>query len=401
MHNESLELRRLFAATLTDGLLSIMGTSDEDTVYIAMENAKVSVYQWLGNHGINEDEPKPEQLIGTFSGVRSIRVEVGDGSDNVFIDSSITAPARIYMGDGDDVVFDGSGNDVVYAGAGGDQLFPGGGANALFAGEGNDRFNLVEVASSNYIEGQGGVDSISFHSTPAINLKLSISKPIPGAPPIYAATATSALTSTTMRSIERYSGSKNDDVMQLTVREGTLGGWSYNDPITGYLDGSIGNDVIKANVDAVGIGQFYLNGSNGNDRIDGRASSQANPVLYGSIGDDVLIGGSGDDTLSGMDGQDALFGNAGRDYLDGGDENDYIEGSSGSDNIFGGNGDNTLVGGTGNDRIYGGNGNDVIYARDKHRDWIYGGEGRDRAAYDNLIDYGYTELFVDSIEVNL
>jgi Ca2+-binding RTX toxin-like protein len=65
------------------------------------------------------------------------------------------------------------------------------------------------------------------------------------------------------------------------------------------------------------------------------------------------------DTLRGTNGPDSLFGLGGRDVL-------YAFG-----------GPDTLVGGTGADRLFGGAGNDTILARDRARDTIVCGSGRD------------------------
>ena len=65
------------------------------------------------------------------------------------------------------------------------------------------------------------------------------------------------------------------------------------------------------------------------------------------------------DTLRGTDGPDSLFGLGGRDVL------------------YGLSGPDTLVGGTGVDRLFGGAGNDTILARDRARDTIACGSGRD------------------------
>ena len=65
------------------------------------------------------------------------------------------------------------------------------------------------------------------------------------------------------------------------------------------------------------------------------------------------------DTLRGTNGPDSLFGLGGRDIL------------------YGFSGPDTLVGGIGADRLFGGAGNDTILARDRARDTIACGSGRD------------------------
>ena len=73
----------------------------------------------------------------------------------------------------------------------------------------------------------------------------------------------------------------------------------------------------------------------------------------------VRTGTARRDTLRGTNGPDSLFGLGGRDVL------------------YGFGGPDTLVGGIGADRLFGGAGNDTILARDRARDTIACGSGRD------------------------
>ena len=59
-----------------------------------------------------------------------------------------------------------------------------------------------------------------------------------------------------------------------------------------------------------------------------------------------------------------------------------ICGRGGNDRVYGMGGNDTLVGGRGADRLYGGVGDDILVARDKRRDVVNGGLGRDRARVD-------------------
>jgi RTX calcium-binding nonapeptide repeat (4 copies) len=98
-----------------------------------------------------------------------------------------------------------------------------------------------------------------------------------------------------------------------------------------------------------------------------------------------IAGGRGNDVLSvvrarllntsvsGGDGSDRVFGGFTSDYLLGGRGNDVVSGGGGSD---------SLVGGGGNDVLRGGRGADLFAARDRARDHVYGGAGRDRAGVD-------------------
>jgi hypothetical protein len=65
---------------------------------------------------------------------------------------------------------------------------------------------------------------------------------------------------------------------------------------------------------------------------------------------------------------------------------DYREGD-GDDVIYGGSGDDLLQAGKGADVMYGGDGSDdIVEARDRQRDKLYCGEGKDRY-YAEKIDY--------------
>jgi Ca2+-binding RTX toxin-like protein len=63
---------------------------------------------------------------------------------------------------------------------------------------------------------------------------------------------------------------------------------------------------------------------------------------------------------------------------------DVICGNGGNDRIYGKGGNDTLVGGKGKDQLYAGPGDDLLIARDRVRDLVNGGPGRDRAKVDGV-----------------
>jgi Ca2+-binding RTX toxin-like protein len=145
-----------------------------------------------------------------------------------------------------------------------------------------------------------------------------------------------------------------------------------NDVICGFdgndtLDGGGGNDI--------------LDGGSGNDRLIGGAGVDG---LLGLGGEDRLNGGAGNDRLGGGAGADLVSGFAGNDRLGGGSSKDKLDGSTGNDLIDGGSSADRIAGGKGKDRIGGGSGNDRISARDKTRDQVDGGGGKDTAFVDRL-----------------
>jgi hypothetical protein len=72
------------------------------------------------------------------------------------------------------------------------------------------------------------------------------------------------------------------------------------------------------------------------------------------------------------------------DVIRGTDRGDLITGSAGSDTISGAGGDDVIIGGRGRDRLYGGPGDDFFRTRDRARDFLFGGLGRDGAYFEGL-----------------
>ena len=98
----------------------------------------------------------------------------------------------------------------------------------------------------------------------------------------------------------------------------------------------------------------------------------------------TIVGTSGKDLLVGTDGDDVICGRGGNDVIQARGGHDLVRGGSGSDTIFGGGERDILVGGPGRDVLLGGAGADLIQARDRRRDAVRGGSGRDGAAMDKI-----------------
>jgi Ca2+-binding RTX toxin-like protein len=137
----------------------------------------------------------------------------------------------------------------------------------------------------------------------------------------------------------------------------------------------INSDVGKGSGGSlVPIASCTVVGTAGNDRILG---SRGNDVICGLGGNDVVIGGGGRDLVDGANGADRLTGGAGGDLLLGLRGNDRLNGGAGRDGLGGGAGRDILRGGKGADRLSGRKGPDRLYARDRTRDRVAGGPGRD------------------------
>jgi hypothetical protein len=79
---------------------------------------------------------------------------------------------------------------------------------------------------------------------------------------------------------------------------------------------------------------------------------------------------------------DTIRGTRLADVLRGLGGNDRLYGEAGNDRLYGGSGNDRLVGGNGRDLLEGGTGNDTISARDRTRDTIRCGRGRDSVTAD-------------------
>jgi hypothetical protein len=131
-----------------------------------------------------------------------------------------------------------------------------------------------------------------------------------------------------------------------------------------------------------------INGTNGADRLVGTARA------------DVICGRGGNDVVLGLGGADRLYGGAGSDRVLGGLGNDRLYGGLGADRLEGGRGNDLIAGDTGNDRLYAGlgrnrllgkGGADLLWARNRARDRVAGGSGRDRAVLDRFDLARYVE----------
>ena len=75
-------------------------------------------------------------------------------------------------------------------------------------------------------------------------------------------------------------------------------------------------------------------------------------------------------------------GGSGRDRLLGGGGRDTLRGDSGDDALAGGPGNDTLSGGGGRNGYSAGSGNDTVEARNRQRERVDCGPGRDKATVD-------------------
>jgi RTX calcium-binding nonapeptide repeat (4 copies) len=166
-----------------------------------------------------------------------------------------------------------------------------------------------------------------------------------------------------------------------TYKEKGWGVWTTNDvpgcPKGGLLSGTDGHDE--------------LDGKDGDDEIHSLGGEDG--WIFGGSGSDVIYGGEGSDTLAGGN-KWGFPPETSKNVLYGGPGDDDLGGSQGDDVLYGGDGNDLFEndGFTGGEDVYhGGEGDDHIAAvpgwpRDKQRDKLYCGEGKDTYTADKL-DY--------------
>jgi Ca2+-binding RTX toxin-like protein len=298
---EVMEPRRLLSA------LTITGTASADNIQLSTSGGTMSV------------TVNGATITLSSSSVTSIQIDAGDGNDTVTLASSITQPASITGGNGDDTLTGGAGDDSLTGGSGNDTYVYSGSANL-----GSD--SITEAAAAD-------TDTLDFSGmSSAVSVDLNI-------------TTTQTINSQIHLMLSSGTGIEN------------VNGSAFNDTIVG----NVRNNVIHGNA--------------GNDNLYGETGygdpliTQGNDTIFGDAGNDYLAGDSdfggwniaGNDSLSGGDGNDTLYGDgtgsagfeeeinyAGNDTLDGGAGDDHLIGDTAAfDDVIGGN--DSLIGGAGND----------------------------------------------------
>ena len=128
---ETLESRRLLAATLSNGTLTIIGTNRSDRIEVIsrLDDGQVRV-----------------ELNGTetrfrFGDINRIHISGGRGNDFIEFsgrDGGIFFPSNVSGGKGNDVIGTGLGDDTISGGTGHDRIEGDAGEDLIVGGNGND-----------------------------------------------------------------------------------------------------------------------------------------------------------------------------------------------------------------------------------------------------------------------
>jgi hypothetical protein len=121
----------MLKATVSQGTLKVEGTAGPDKITIKqLVNGALELISGTGTGASRRTFSDPS--------IKRIEVAAGGGNDEVKIDTSVTRPARIDGGIGNDTLIGSSMDDVILGGADNDKIFGSGGDDYLHGGDGND-----------------------------------------------------------------------------------------------------------------------------------------------------------------------------------------------------------------------------------------------------------------------
>ncbi len=353
--------------------LQIVGTTGDDTITVSRVVIGGVVSLRVVRNGITSDFNE--------ASVSTIDVDGLNGNDRITVGSTVTIPATLRGGSGNDTFSAGGGNDT------------------LIGGPGNDYYAFdtdLALGSDSVLENaaEGTVDTLTFGSTTNRNVVINLSK---AGPQVVNAGLT--LTLSKLNTIENVVGGSLNDSIAGNALANRLTGGPGNDTLFGLLQndvliGGAGNDSYIFDTDQ-SLGVDTIDESGGGidtlrfDTTTTRAvnvnlsiatsqvinagltlilssGSTMENVIGGTL-NDTVIGNSLNNRLTGLGGHDILVGLAGNDRLDGGEGRDLLIGGDGVDTLIGGADEDILIAGRTD--------HDLVTARltDLREEWISSG----------------------------
>lgn len=292
--------------------------------------------------GCTRPEYGGENAIDCPAPAGGVRVELGDGDDQGYVSTDVTAAVTMLGGDGDDAL---DGNDAPQAfdgGPGNDKLEGQKGNDLLLGGDGNDR--LDGAAGNDRIDGGAGDDVVSGDGFEGLYTDV-----------IDGGAGSDSIVSDWGNRFQSYTEQPPVSI--------TLGGGA-DDGRPGENDDVRGIEQITVN-----IAGSYL----GSDAAEAIAVRQV-------LDPTTIAGGGGDDVIKAPDGNDTLDGGAGNDTLDAGFGDDTITPGPGRDTVSA----DTRGGDCGPAWCKQPYGNDTVHARDGEVDSISCGAGSDTVIADTI-----------------
>ncbi len=406
------------AAPSTQNRLSVV--QSDGVIIVAEDSLPVSA-------GLGCEDGGGTAVVCSSAGVMSLDISLGDGGDQLQIDSPLGAV--VAAGDGDDTVSGGAGDDHLSGGSGNDILTRNLGSDDLSGDDGDDHASTRDLAADN-VECGAGADSVAGDEFDEANEFDCEFRALSGRTLLSAGwqdllfearsesvnTIAVSPSGTGLSVVDSTAGvdASGSVCSQVSLTEaycpfasrasGVMGdrddSYVTSAPLGGSVNGGDGDDQFVGGDDQ---DSFY--GEAGNDHFTGNGGAN---VLFGGGGNDafdqgtvvapeILIGGDGSDTVVYAQRLNPVFVELDNQLNDGevgeGDRDSDIEiviGGSGADEISapvsgawvsGGPGDDILTGAVGSQSLFGAAGNDTITP----------GEGNDVASGDDGDDQIFTQ----------
>ena len=324
----------------------VNGGEDDETFTVTANGPRVR-FDRLNGTTFFLDIGTTENLITRMNG----------GTDQFSATGNLAALIKLTTdgGSGEDVILGSNGADILLGGTENDFLDGQQGADVGLLGAGVDTFQWDPGDGSDTVEGEAGIDILSFNGSAgaelfeasAIGTRLRFTRNLGNVVMDVNGTEivdVKALGNTDTLTVNDLTGTGVTEVRaNLAATLGGAAGDTLADNV--IVNGTAGDDVIGltgsatgatvtglpaqvqiTGADAAPTDRLTVNGLGGDDVINASAVAAGAIALTldGGLNNDVLNGGAGDDTLLGGDGDDLLDGNAGTDTLDGGTGNNTL-----------------------------------------------------------------------------
>ena len=310
-------------------------------------------------------------LVQTFpvASVTAIHINGSPNPDDIEVTNTLSIPASIHGGAGNDTIYGGAGNDHIWGEAGNNYISGRNGSDFLYGGTGNDTLDGGNGTDT----GDAGTGTNVFISVEDITGGLPVNPPpVVGKPPVKtppvtkppttggtstggtstggtktggtttSGTGTSSSGSSTSTSATSGTISLANGVLTILgsakSTKITVGYNSSTKSVTAQIDAGTVKSFIKTSVASITI----IGGANG-EYISVTNTLTIPALIRGMGGNDTIFGGGGNDSITGDAGNDALAGRDGNDGFLGGAGNDTIDGGPGKDLADGGAGTNKLI----------------------------------------------------------
>jgi Ca2+-binding RTX toxin-like protein len=287
-------------ATLSSGVLSVLGDSADNSITISRDAA--------GKLLLNDGAIAVSGGTPTVANTSLIQVFGLSGRDTIALSevNGALPAAKLFGGAGNDTLTGGSGADQLFGQGGNDTLLGKGGGDLLFGGTEND--TMTGGDGDDQAFGQGGNDRMIWNPGDDTDLD---------------------------------EGGDGDDTVEVNGGNGT-------EQFTTTANGArVRFDRVTPAPFSIDIGtseNLVLNANGGDDSYSatGNLAPLIRIAVNGGAGSDTLRGANGADTLLGGDGNDFVDGNQGNDVgllgagddtfqWDPGDGSDVVEGQAGID----------------------------------------------------------------------